>query len=835
MIEPGDTTGGRRPRLRRAGLLLAGLLLEHAILFGTSLAGATVLLPLDVLARPGFYLPRDAQAAAEGTHNPILSDLVLSDHMDLRFACAELRAGRLPLWNPNNYAGTPFATFGKYSPFHLLYYLFPSPVTLAWMQLLKGLVAGVGAYLFFRRVLRVAFWPAAVGAWCYPVTGFFVLWQGYAVAQAALWLPWVLLATDACVRRPRGMGGVALALLTCLTVLSGQVGVAGQVLLCSGLYALWCLGDQYRRRLLSWPAAGAAAAAACAWALGLVLSAPYLLPLAEYARSGERITARAGGKEERPPGKPAGLRLTVLPFACGSHLDDCVYTGPGGNHLEGPAAAYTGLLVTLVLAPLGWCSRRHRSVNAFWAVLAVVGLGWTLGIPGLVGLFRLPLLNLLSVNRFVFASSFAVLATAVAGLDVLGGGDFSWQRWSLPRFVLPVALLAALGSWSLGRYFDLPQPVRDEIDQINHAAEDPYRAYQLGGAALCGLGLALWGLAGSPAGRRAWFAPLVGLAAVGDLVVFAYGVSAQCDPALYYPPVAALTRLAEAPAGRLIGIDCFPPNLNQAAGLRDVRGYDGVDPHHIVRLLYAVRDRRHQSPGYALTQWYWPRLPAAGPGGDVRVPPVLDLLGVRYVIFYDRPRGVRLFHAQKGYYVAENRRALPRVSVPRRVKAAPAEDRLLALLAAADFDPRQTAYVDGEAALPGECRGTAAIVDEVPTRVRVAVDMRTPGLLLLADQWYDGWHAYVGGRPAPVLRADYAVRGVVVPAGRGVVEFRYEPAGVMTGFRLLVGGLLTLLGWAVLVGWLARKARARAAACEPRRGAPLEAGGVRPLNVAEKG
>jgi hypothetical protein len=792
-----------RQRLRHAAILLAGLVLAQAVLFGPSLVGARVLLPLDLLARPGYYVPPTPETAAEVPHNLILSDLVLCDHMDLRFACAELRAGRLPLWNPNNYAGTPFATFGKYCPFHLLYYLFPSPVTLAWVQLLKGVVAGVGAYLFFRRVLRVGFWPAAVGAWCYPLTGFFVFWQGYALAQVALWLPWMLLATDRCVRRPWGLGGVALGLLTCLTILSGQVGVAGQVLLCSGLYALWCLLDEYRLRMLSRPAAGAVAATACAWALGFMLSAPYLLPLAEYARGGERMTARADGEEDRPPVGLAGLPLTVLPFAHGSHLDGCVYTGPGSNHLEGPAAAYTGLLATLVLAPLGWRSRRHRSVNAFWAVLAVVGLGWSLNVAGLVRLFRLPGLNMLSVNRFVFASSFAALATAVAGLEVLWTRDFSRRRRSLlPLAVVPVALLALLADWSLWRSFDLPQAEQAEVAEAGTEAEESFCAYSLVGVAVCGLGLALWGLACSPVGRRPWFAPLAGAAVVGELLVFAYGVSAQCDPSLYYPPQPALTRLAEAPPGRVLGVWCLPANLNQAAGLREVRGYDGVDPHRIVRLLYAVRDKDYSSPDYAMTQWYVPRIPEAGPEGDVRVPPVLDMLGVRYLIFDRRRKGARPFFAAEGYFVAENGRALPRVYVPRRVKAAPAEDKLLPLLAAADFDPRQTAYVEGDVTLPGDCRGTAAVLDEVPTRVRVAADMKTPGLLLLADQWYEGWNAYVEGRPAPLLRVNYALRGVVLPAGRSAVVFRYEPAGLTTGLRLLAVGLVVLLGWAAVGGRL---------------------------------
>ena len=105
-----------------------------------------------------------------------------------------LRAGRLPLWIPDIYAGAPFVVWDKYSPFSLVYTLFPAPLTLAWLQLLKSVVAGLGAYAFFHRVLGVGFWPAAVGAWCYPLTGFFIYWQGYPQTFVTAWFPWLLLA-----------------------------------------------------------------------------------------------------------------------------------------------------------------------------------------------------------------------------------------------------------------------------------------------------------------------------------------------------------------------------------------------------------------------------------------------------------------------------------------------------------------------------------------------------------------------------------------------------------------------------------------------------------------
>ena len=85
------------------------------------------------------------------------------------------------------------------------------------------------------------------------------------------------------------------------------------------------------------------------------------------------------------------------------------------------------------------------------------------------------------------------------------------------------------------------------------------------------------------------------------------------------------------------------------------------------------------------------------------------------------------------------------------------------------------------------------------------VQMETAGLLVLADRWDQGWQAYLSGRPVPILIANHAIRGVVVPAGEATLELRYEPQSLVWGIRLAMfaGGVL-LLGTAA-DSWVRRK------------------------------
>ena len=78
---------------------------------------------------------------------------------------------------------------------------------------------------------------------------------------------------------------------------------------------------------------------------------------------------------------------------------------------------------------------------------------------------------------------------------------------------------------------------------------------------------------------------------------------------------------------------------------------------------------------------------------------------------------------------------------------------------------------------------------------------------MLADAWFPGWTATLDDTPTPVLRANYLVRAVAVPAGRHEVVFSYDPPGYATG-RTVSGVAWSVLGVAlVLAGLLGRRQR----------------------------
>jgi hypothetical protein len=235
-------------------------------------------------------------------------------------------------------------------------------------------------------------------------------------------------------------------------------------------------------------------------------------------------------------------------------------------------------------------------------------------------------------------------------------------------------------------------------------------------------------------------------------------------------------------------------------GLRDIRGYDAVDPGRFIELLRVASEAPFADVPYAITQWMRPKGTITEKG--LHLSPVLDMLNVAYVICRGTPLPeVRPAFQSPDYWVMTNASVLPRAFVPRTVEAVPDARRRLERLGAPDFDPRQVAFVEQPLAFPSPCVGTADILGDEPNRVRLAVRMQTAGLVVVSDLWDPGWRAWLNGTPVPVLRANHAVRGVVVPEGSSTLEFRYQPASFARGVRCCVGASLVLCGWFAIALW----------------------------------
>jgi hypothetical protein len=136
---------------------------------------------------------------------------------------------------------------------------------------------------------------------------------------------------------------------------------------------------------------------------------------------------------------------------------------------------------------------------------------------------------------------------------------------------------------------------------------------------------------------------------------------------------------------------------------------------------------------------------------------------------------------------------LPRAWVVREVSLErPGEDTtdrepdpaVLDRVLAADFDPAREAILsappDPMPSATGE-PGDVKVVEQGYNHWSLEVGLDRPGVLVTPDVWYPEWSVWVDGQERSILRADYALRAVALPAGDHRVEFRYEARSYRRG------------------------------------------------------
>jgi len=164
----------------------------------------------------------------------------------------------------------------------------------------------------------------------------------------------------------------------------------------------------------------------------------------------------------------------------------------------------------------------------------------------------------------------------------------------------------------------------------------------------------------------------------------------------------------------------------------------------------------------------------------------------------------RRLNEVNGVAVFENARSLPRAWLVSAESVADDEETLKVirtgrLPGGEPWDPLRTALVEEPSGVSFDSspsQGRAEVSAHQPNRVEVRTSSSAPALLVLSENHYPGWRAYVDGEPADLLRVDYNLRGVALAAGEHVVEFVYRPASALVGLlvSLLTAFALTPLG-----------------------------------------
>ena len=122
------------------------------------------------------------------------------------------------------------------------------------------------------------------------------------------------------------------------------------------------------------------------------------------------------------------------------------------------------------------------------------------------------------------------------------------------------------------------------------------------------------------------------------------------------------------------------------------------------------------------------------------------------------------------------------------------------------LNPQQTAVVDKKfesivKSIPSDAMDTIELVAYEPNYLKYEVDSEKGGTVVFSEIYYPGWQSTIDGQEAAHGRANYIFRAMNVPAGKHVVEFRFDPKSLHTTetIAFIALGLLALLAVVVIV------------------------------------
>tara|TARA_Y100000385_G_C13099422_1_gene643504 strand:- start:751 stop:3180 length:2430 start_codon:yes stop_codon:yes gene_type:complete len=81
-----------------------------------------------------------------------------------------------------------------------------------------------------------------------------------------------------------------------------------------------------------------------------------------------------------------------------------------------------------------------------------------------------------------------------------------------------------------------------------------------------------------------------------------------------------------------------------------------------------------------------------------------------------------------------------------------------------------------------------------PNYLKYKTNNLNDGFLVFSENYYaQGWNAYLDGKMVPHLRVNYILRGLQIPSGNHVIEFKFEPQVIETGSTITMLSSVTLL------------------------------------------
>lgn len=178
-------------------------------------------------------------------------------------------------------------------------------------------------------------------------------------------------------------------------------------------------------------------------------------------------------------------------------------------------------------------------------------------------------------------------------------------------------------------------------------------------------------------------------------------------------------------------------------------------------------------------------------------PGILNMLNTKYILTVDQ---------QGQQAVQPNPDAFGHAWFVKEYKIVPNADGEMAALDS--LKPKETAVLDQRFAdqlkgltLQADSTDKISLITYKPNELIYESNAKNEGLAVFSEIYYnvrDEWKVTIDGKPADMLRANYVLRALRIPAGKHTIKFRFEPVSIAVGSKVDLISSLFLI--ALIVG-----------------------------------
>lgn len=737
---------------------------------------------------------------------------------------------QIPLWQPHLFGGMPFvdAMHGDtFYPLALLQFVLPLHKALGWKLVVTVFLAGLFAYLCFRafgfdRMI------STLGGLAYMFSANFVSWV-YGGQDGRMYitslLPLLFFFLEKALNTKRFMYYLGLGVAIGLLILANHPQLAYYALWALGLYFLFRLFLQYAeskdKRLVEKvrPLFRPVLLFIFAVFLGLCLSLiqmlpPYVYvnkysPRAEGARGYEYATSWSSHPEE--------LASQVVPEFSGYNVaEESTYWGRNPFKLN---SDYGGIIL-LFFAFLALFLVRDKKIWFFFG-LSLLAIVYSLGAHTPV--YRLfywlvpQVRNFRAPSLITFLLIFSLVFLACYGLRKIISQMKSPSERKRLFTILKVTVIISgvlaflftvggevmLSIWNSVLYSDISAQKKASM---LHNLPDIQRGFWLTFLLLGGAATALYLFVKGKL-KTSLFIIWIGCLLVIDLWRVDFKFIRNFDYFDFFRKDPVVDFLKEDPDQfRVIVVPGTLPGQNLLA-LYDVAQVFGYHGNQLKR-YDEFTERQYREKAKTQQEFY-------NRYTQFLFGPKPDLLNVKYLLSradFSHAKYEKVYETG-GVFVFRNNGYLPRARIVFEYEVIGDQDKVLERLKDPEYDHKNKIILERPLseslsfADTGAVFGSTEILKDNVDDFTVRATLSQPGFLILSENFYPAWKAYVDGQEREIYRADYTFRAVFLEKGDHRVRFVYDSPYWKSAKR--VSGISLLFVFFVLAFSFLRQARSR--------------------------